>query len=1062
MRLFGSPQKLIKIQVPKEHIYRFITRIDNLSLFKQVIVDPQNPKEQASIQELKEKYEDHKSRLIHISSILQLSLTDLPIIQEKDLTVLHDSNNLSNETQAFIEEFEEEIITKFNKLQQLKKEERILSSLSLFQGQMESDEFSIDLLSSGSRTSTFIGEIPASYENLIQFYLIEITSNQIFFWTTPSEGKEKKILICIALLDYKDQVEEILKENHFDSTKYDLNLLKSLENLKEEESIRELHSRITSEILVLEAELDNYSTKINEKVIHYVSLIQKSLRLLSIEEKGRTTAKEFTAWGWIKKKDFKVIGSELSSLVFDFKFTLLDDVPFSPKKAKDEIDEEIIVKPHEPITTKEYTYVPHLSHRGVKAKGGFLFPKKSSFVKIETEAKYFREFISKIYSINAIHPIKVGSLDSRTSEKLNSQKVELNNYISRIKKISELLNISELNINIENKYQIVDDFSHSKAFVENFLRIYEDEVINLFSEHIQLNKQLEQIELYHPFEHELRDKGLDADLLEGGFQTVTQLGSIPKNHYKAVKFFLNEITDNNILLWASDPTKSSKNEKNILILSLKEYETAILRVLNEYSFQPIEFDLSFLQKEISLEQTKNQLNEHLSESDEKISKLKEKIVEEIAVSNEIANAELERIKTAELCQVVENKITLWGWIPSSGMKNLNKLKKDFPAEITISFNPEVPLTNPSITKKGKFFGAVRGLVGGIGEPNPHEVDPFSIVRFTFPILFGMMFADVGHGLMLAIIGALLAIRKKRKKIKPDESISGYLYGGAELLIVCGIAGTIFGFIFGSILGDEYYLTTLFEQWGIHWLPLLNPLHEIRLFLVISMIIGFVMLQLGILLKIYQNVRYGHGMSSVLAPLSLSIIYIGIFSVLYNLIVGGGIHGSVIDLPPLPGWLAYTLGLLPFLFIFEYLHAKSEGIMDAIDHIIALLSNTLSFSRIMALLLVHGILSALPFTLSGIEGVVTVSSVIMPIGSPLEVLTAVEVVAPLAQSWLWWVVGFFVGLFIIVPIEGLLSFLNTLRLHWVEWFSKFFVGDGKAYTPLTEQLTYIDFIPSKGS
>ena len=87
---------------------------------------------------------------------------------------------------------------------------------------------------------------------------------------------------------------------------------------------------------------------------------------------------------------------------------------------------------------------------------------------------------------------------------------------------------------------------------------------------------------------------------------------------------------------------------------------------------------------------------------------------------------------------------------------------------------------------------------------------------------------------------------------------------------------------------------------------------------------------------------------------------------------------------------------------------------------------------------------------------------MPISSPLEVFTAVEVVAPLAQSWLWWVVGFFVGLFIIVPIEGLLSFLNTLRLHWVEWFSKFFVGDGKAYTPLTQHFANIDFIPSKGS
>jgi vacuolar-type H+-ATPase subunit I/STV1 len=60
------------------------------------------------------------------------------------------------------------------------------------------------------------------------------------------------------------------------------------------------------------------------------------------------------------------------------------------------------------------------------------------------------------------------------------------------------------------------------------------------------------------------------------------------------------------------------------------------------------------------------------------------------------------------------------------------------------------------------------------------------------------------------------------------------------------------------------------------------------------------------------------------------------------------------------------------------------------------------------------------------------------------------------------VGIAMGLFIIVPIEGLLSFLNTLRLHWVEFFSKFYLGDGKVYTPLKETLTFIELVPAKGS
>jgi V/A-type H+-transporting ATPase subunit I len=1036
--IFISPHKLVKIQIPKEYTHKFLTKIDVLDIFTQTVVDPQNPKEQALIQEFVDQFEDKRSRLVDISYKLNIPISiDFDSKLEED-EYPADMTLLSKEIDQFLSENEETISSLYQKLQLLKKEERVLSSISLLQQKTKEEDFSINLLSSNFQTHTFIGEIPSSYEEVIRFYLTELTAGKLFFWVTETDVKEKKTLMCITIIDYKDQIEEILNENHFDSTELDITFLKSLDAFKETSNIEDLYSSVSRDISAIEKELENFSTNYNEKIIQFIKSSHIALELLSFEEKGRTTDKDFTIWGWVKSKNIDKFKKDLDSFEFKSKVQILEDVPFSYKKSREVIEKDVFQPSDYLIEREEEKHIAHLSHRGVGVQGGFMFTKKASFIKLETSEKNSRKFISFIHSQNTIHPIKIGSQKKEKANQLLALRQELTQYVARIKKIQDNFDSAKEEEKVKSKYQLVDEYSHSKAFIENFLRDHEKQVTEIFSKYNKLKKELEQIELILPFEEELRKKELSLTLIEGGFQTKTYVGSIPKNHFKAVNFFLKEVTDDNILFWSSDSTDPKRNEKNILLLSLEDYDTAISRVLNEYSFQPLEFDQTLLQEKQALNEIRKEFLTEIEQKENEIEQISDAISEKLSAASELIEIELERISTEEICQFVENKMTLWGWIPADGFKKLYEAKNKLDFELEITLTEDVPLVNPSITKRGKLFGAVRGLVGGIGEPNPHEVDPYSIVRFTFPLLFGIMFADVGHGIMLFLIALFLTIRKRRKKIKPDESISGYLYSGSELLLFCGLSATIFGFLFGSLLGDEEFIPELMHSIGVDWIPLINPLHETKLFLVVALILGFLMLQLGIWLKVYQNIRYGHGVSSWMAPLSLSIVYVGIFTMLYNIIAQDvEWHAFHFTLPALPEWMVYLIAAAPILFIFEYLHAKSNGIMDAIDHIIALISNTLSFSRVMALLLVHAILSGIPFTLTGVH-------------------------APLSTAWYWWVVGILVGLIIIVPIEGLLSFLNTLRLHWVEWFSKFYVGDGNAYKPLTEESEFIDFVQSKGS
>jgi len=1060
---------LSKIQIPKDNTLDLLRKIVTLDYYDQIIVNPQSPNEQARIQEMKENLENYFLRLVKIGNSIKIPFDDFAKEEKQSLEKTLDISTLQNEIESFLNQYEDKISTLDTKHKELKKEERILAGLNKFKRQIKEDKFTIDLLSSNSKTFTIYGEIPSSYEEILRFYLNEITGGKIFLWSVATEGRKTKTIICISLLDFKENVEELLEQNYFEPTNLDLSSLKTAEDYTSSTTVSDLYSMISSELEKIEQELDGYLTDLTLKIVFYVYSIKAEIALLTLEEKSRTDEKMFTIWGWVKKKWYDNFVNEIELLKIQPNFSVLDDVPFSYQKTKKEEDELKITKP-DMIQKEKEKSVPHLSHRGVNPEGGLFFPKKASFVKLVTKSKSTRQFISFVRSLNSIHPVKIGSLDSITVDSLTKRRIEFTQYSARVKKVREMLDLKKPINDSSEQFQIVDDLAHSKAFIENFLNDYEKEIEATYSEYNQMKKERNQLELYLPTIEVMKGEGIEFMLSEGGSQTVTFLGSIPKNHLKAVKFFLNEVTNSNIMFWATESLGSKKSEKNLFILALKEYEKAISRVLNEYTFQPIEYDLELLQQEDSLEEKKNELIQRIEQLENKLNKFPIEINDRISAVEELISVELDRITTEEICQVSDGKVILWGWIPSYAMEPLFEKKEELNFKINITVTDKVPLPSPSITKRGKAFGAIGGIIGGIGQPNPHEVDPYSIMKFTFPLLFGVMFADLGHGIMLALIGAFLAIRKRRKNIQPDESISGYLYSGAELLIFCGSSAAIFGILFGSLLGDEEFLPHLFHSIGIDWIPLVNPLHEPKLLLVVALLFGFLTIQLGIWLKIYQNIRYGHGFASWGAPLTISIVYVGIFAMLYN-IIADGVQSHFIGiilgiehwtLPLFPSWVIYLVGLVPVLFVLEYIHAKSDGIMDAVDHIIALVSNTLSFSRIMALLLVHAILSGLPFNLTGVVGLTNVSPIILPTVSHLELLTQIESVAPLAQSWIWWLVGIVMGLFIIVPIEGLLSFLNTLRLHWVEFFSKFYVGDGKVYTPLKENIAFIELVPAKGS
>jgi V/A-type H+-transporting ATPase subunit I len=362
-----------------------------------------------------------------------------------------------------------------------------------------------------------------------------------------------------------------------------------------------------------------------------------------------------------------------------------------------------------------------------------------------------------------------------------------------------------------------------------------------------------------------------------------------------------------------------------------------------------------------------------------------------------------------------------GWVPTAKVAEFSDSLRQVCADISIetftfkrgSNQQDVPvaLNNPGVFRSFQLF------VTNYSNPRYEEVDPTFLLALAFPFLFGAMFGDVGQGLALVLLGSLLASRK----IKALSAMSGL--GG--IVAACGLATTVFGFLYGSIFGFEDVLPALIFR------PMGNPLEA----LAFAIAVGVVLLSIGYLLNII-NAWTTHDWGDLLFhPHGVAGL------ALYGSLVGLAIEVliSKYPIPPIGfGLLALATGLA--VMFSELLKLLIEGqpleveggivtyvfrsLFELFEVLISLLSNSISFVRVGAFAIAH-------------VGLVEVVFILAQLVSP-------------GQGIGYWLVVAFGNLFII-GFEGVIVGIQTLRLTYYEFFSKFFNGGGMRYEPLTLQL-----------
>lgn len=418
-----------------------------------------------------------------------------------------------------------------------------------------------------------------------------------------------------------------------------------------------------------------------------------------------------------------------------------------------------------------------------------------------------------------------------------------------------------------------------------------------------------------------------------------------------------------------------------------------------------------------LDQQIIQLNEKLNELTEKQKKHAE---EEQEKCSQMYSCVLKRKKVFELrkyAAMYNDRFIICGWCPYSDSEMLKNAVINIDGnECTVEvigketkLSPPVKLKNNPITRPYEYY------VGMYGLPSYKESDPTSFVAITYTLLFGIMFGDLGQGLVLSLIGYLMWRLKKMPL--------------GKILIPCGISSAVFGVLYGSVFGFEELLDPMFHALGFHEKPIevMKPATT-QMIIYAAVGAGVVLVLISILMNIFSCIKrkkVAHALFS-----SNGVAGIMFYSSVLSLLLIT--KASTVAIPIIVLSLLLMFFCEPLTRICEKKKPLEEGqsvsdfvmqtFFEVFETVLSYVTNTMSFLRVGAFILVHAGMMKVVFTLAEMSS-----------GVPYVVILVA-------------------GNALVLCLEALLVGIQVLRLEFYEMFSRFYTGEGEAYAPMTEKET----------
>jgi V/A-type H+-transporting ATPase subunit I len=513
----------------------------------------------------------------------------------------------------------------------------------------------------------------------------------------------------------------------------------------------------------------------------------------------------------------------------------------------------------------------------------------------------------------------------------------------------------------------------------------------------------------------------------------------------------------------------NKEKSALLVISDSEDSEKVLKVLRSFNSNAFTIPQGMPQVPSEAYETATSKIKELTEKQTSIKKqisgIKKSIRRDILSIHEKALVAKDVLESLRKPGGTKHFAVIQGFIPKKMESKFQDSTKQWTSVVEEVTDPKLVNELPTLFDNKRFVRTFEVITKSQGIPKKGEPDPTPMIALMWPIFYGLMFADMGHGLLLMALGLLF-----KAKGQGELSRWGMLIAisGASAAIAGVGTGEMFGYHLDHMGPFEGLLGEGGALYSVSWIVGILSVAELSFdqvinILKVSLFLGVVHLVWAMVLRMQRLAQTGQKLVLYMEAIPNLTLYGGIVVIMmcaigsqYDVMnMYSRVHTEAVPWVTifLGDWaqvwivtriaVVIVIGSMVLMMVGGIMHAKKHPedggdpasvVMEVfLGKTVEALAHTISYARLGIMLLVHAaLLLTVNNAFSSLGGAESGGAMAMIIGGNLGIMM----------------------------IEGLIVYIQSLRLHLYEFFTKWYAGGAQPFAQLRQELIYNKFIWKK--